>query len=47
MISIDTAVSKAGSYFREMFSLNTRAVFVKAMLKERKNELRNFKEYFS
>ena len=47
MVSIDTAASKAGSYFREMFSLNMRAVFENAVLKERKTELRNFREYFS
>lgn len=38
MISIGTEASKAGSYFREIFSLNMRAVFEKAMLKERKKK---------
>lgn len=46
-ISIDTAASKAGLCFREMFALNMRAAFKKALLKERKNELKNFREYFS
>lgn len=38
MISIDTDASEADSYFREIFSLNMRAVFEKAMLKERKKK---------